>query len=114
MIFAPPPSQAKARNAFKANMEFVLAHNEEADRGVHTFRVGANEFSDMTYESWRVKYLGTRISNSSAKYTVLPERTAADPVSVDWRAKGAVTPVKNQGTCGSCWAFSTIGALEVS
>ncbi|WOL17466.1 oryzain alpha chain-like [Canna indica] len=103
---------------FRDNLRFIDAHNADADAGVHGFRLGLNRFADLTNEEFRATYLGTRSRGSAAR----PVRAASDryrlrdgeelPASVDWREKGAVAPVKDQGNCGSCWAFSTIAAVE--
>jgi len=82
------------------NLSYKLGHNAYSG-------LNATEFAEHMRLNINRKMLASKPVNPTSESS-----SASVPASVDWRAKGAVTPVKDQGQCGSCWSFSTTGALE--
>ncbi|KAJ6662892.1 hypothetical protein lerEdw1_011096 [Lerista edwardsae] len=94
---------------FAENKQRIDRHNA----GNHTFQMGLNQFADMTFAEFQKEYLWQEPQNCSATKGNFVSGAGPSPSAIDWRKKGNyVTPVKNQGPCGSCWTFSTTGCLE--
>jgi cathepsin H len=92
---------------FEASKRRVAAHNARA----LSWRAGLNQFSDMSDDEFEAAVLMDP-QECSATGGVGAGAAADLPDALDWRSRGVVSEVKNQGHCGSCWTFSTVGALE--
>lgn len=102
---------------FEDNLAFVNNHNS---LGNFTYTLGLNAYADLTHHEFKASKLGLplsandliRLKRGSLGQQPDPFGDVGIPSSVDWRKEGAVTKVKDQGTCGACWSFAATGAIE--
>ena len=84
----------------------ITEHNEQEN---NSYTAGHNQFSDWTYAEYKA-IMGYKKGENVTRNTTVFAEVNSD--GIDWRQLGGVTPVKDQGQCGSCWSFSTTGAME--
>jgi cathepsin L len=96
-------------SVFRQNLVSILTHNADLSQN---FTMGVNQFTDLTSQEFRDQYTGLKAEVGSYGCKTFSSSALNAPSSIDWRSKGVVNPVRDQGQCGSCWAFATTANAE--
>lgn len=106
------------RGHWENNLAMIQEHNVQHQLGLKTYSMGLNHLSDLTWDEVKQIYLSGLIAPKDEVENGLPvqwvtaDEAKGAPAALDWRQYDMVSPVKNQGHCGSCYTFSTTGAIE--
>ncbi|WCJ30937.1 Cysteine proteinases superfamily protein [Euphorbia peplus] len=114
IVYEDVEERVRRFEIFKDNVKFIDSFNAA---GKKPYKLRVNKFADLTNEEFKLRSSGFKRTKKGSNYLRIHKgfmygNESKLPISVDWRKRGAVTHVKDQGGCGGCWAFSAVAATE--
>ncbi|XP_063703571.1 uncharacterized protein LOC134833241 [Culicoides brevitarsis] len=126
-LFLSPGKEKSRKNAFLDNFRDMKQHNEAYERGEYKYPKAIGPTADLTTETFLKRFTGVKVPEAFEKEVEMRShhhhhhhhdhhhdgpKAPEFPASMDLRGQAGVAPIKNQNPCGSCWAFSTLAAVE--